>query len=85
MPSALWSLHLSIKVHQGHYHYIVTNSKTEEKTLTIVIMPKNGKYAPGYSPISDATAINGFTSWAPLRRTSSTELGVIRACIGGGV
>ena len=75
MPSALWHI----------YHYIVTNSKIEEKMLTIIIMPKNGKYAPGFSSITDATAINGFASWAPLRRTSSTELGVIRGRIGGGV
>ena len=67
------------------YHYIVTNSKIEEKMLTIIIMPKNGKYAPGFSSITDGTAISGVTSWAPLRRTSSIELGVIRACIGGGV
>ena len=67
------------------YHYIVIDSDIEEKMLTIIIMPKNGKYAPGFSSITDDTAINGFTSWAPLRRTSSIELGVIRACIGGGV
>jgi len=84
MPSALWSLHLSIKVHQGHYDYIVINSKIEENTLTNMTMPKYGKCAPRYSPIADATAINGFTSWAPLRRTSNSESGVIRGAAAEG-
>ena len=66
------------------YQNFVTNAKIEENALTQVAVPNNGKCAPEYSSMAAATTYSGFTLWAPLRRTSNSESGVIRGAAAEG-